>query len=142
MLILRCNSHQSLHRTVMSCNCKTQICIITETVQGRGSPLASNLYHFFLGGNGSPLSQQPEVLDINALARAPRDQKQVLTASAYILNNEICLFDPSGKPLSNHARVFKFCIQAELLYMTPDIKNYYSSFYSFSVIDGQKTHIV
>ena len=80
------------------------------------------------------------MIDINALARAPRDlRKATASQGIYILNNEICVFDPSGKPLSNHHRIFIFGIHGELLYLNLSSERQYFSFYGFAVIGGQKS---
>ena len=65
-----------------------------------------------------------------------------LSARVSILNNEIWIFDPSGKPLSNHRRIFIFGMHAELLYLTLSSKRQYFSFRGFAVIGGQKSRFI
>ena len=48
-------------------------------------------------------------------------------------------FDPSGKPLSNHHRMFVFVIHGELLYATLSSEQQYFSFNGFAVIGDQKS---
>ena len=62
-----------------------------------------------------------------------------MSARVAIHNNEICVFDPSGKPPSHHFKLFIFGMHAFHLYVTLSSERQCFNFYRFAVIAGQKS---